>query len=177
MESKSTVLSASSDRDRDISRRGFLHTTSNIAMAGGLIAGYGTFFAMAGRYLYPSESGNKWFMVGPIDEIEPGGSVLFTSPVGETVVIRRASAANSDAPVSEFLALSDVCPHLGCRVHWEPQNDRFFCPCHNGVFTPEGKAVEGPPAAEDQSLPQYPLMVENGLLYIEMPATKVGVPS
>jgi len=61
-----------------------------------------------------------------------------------------------------------VCPHLGCQVHWEPQNDRFFCPCHNGVFSPDGVATAGPPAEAGQSLLEYPLKVEGNLLFIEV---------
>jgi phenylpropionate dioxygenase-like ring-hydroxylating dioxygenase large terminal subunit len=54
-------------------------------------------------------------------------------------------------------------------VHWEPQNDRFFCPCHLGTFDPEGRPTGGPPLSANQSLPEYPLRVEKGLLYISMP--------
>lgn len=174
---ESEITSSSASPTADVSRRGFIDTVSNVAMAGGLIAGYGTFFVTAGRFLYPSRSGLSWLMVGPIDKIKPGGSISFESPAGESVVIRRAEDGPTDPerPESEFLALSSVCPHLGCRVHWEPQNNRFFCPCHNGVFDPEGVATEGPPAAEGQILPDYSLMVQNGLLFIEMLSTRVGV--
>ena len=34
-------------------RRDFLSRTSTVAMAGGLVAGYGAFGAMAVRFLYP----------------------------------------------------------------------------------------------------------------------------
>ncbi len=68
----------------------------------------------------------------------------------------------------DFFALSSVCPHLGCRVHWEKHYDRFFCPCHNGAFGPSGKAISGPPADDKQNLPHYPLKIVSGSLYIEM---------
>ena len=69
---------------------------------------------------------------------------------------------------SDFVAFSSICPHLGCQVNWELQNDRFFCPCHNGVFDRDGNATGGPPAAAGQRLPRYPLKIENGLLFIEV---------
>jgi Rieske Fe-S protein len=59
-------------------------------------------------------------------------------------------------------------------VHWQAQNNRFFCPCHNGIFTPEGKGIGGPPGDAGQSLPRYPLRIENGLLMIEVPVEKLG---
>jgi Rieske Fe-S protein len=54
-------------------------------------------------------------------------------------------------------------------VHWEAQNDRFFCPCHNGAFDRQGNATAGPPAAAGQALLRFPLRLENGLLFIEVP--------
>jgi hypothetical protein len=59
-------------------------------------------------------------------------------------------------------------------VHWEGHKNRFFCPCHNGVFSPEGVATEGPPAEAGQRLPSYPLRVDGGLLYIEVPTQRLA---
>lgn len=162
--------------DDATSRRWFVATGSTIAMATGLAAGYGTFFVMAGRYLYPSGANRVWLFVTDAARIPPGGSLPFESPGGVKVTIKRqAEAAPAREPHSdEFVALSSICPHLGCRVHWEPQNNRFFCPCHNGVFDPEGQPVSGPPAAAHQSLPQYPLQIVDGGLYIEMPRESLG---
>lgn len=42
-------------------------------------------------------------------------------------------------------ALSTTCTHLGCTVYWQQDKNRFFCPCHNGVFNPDGEVVSGPP--------------------------------
>jgi hypothetical protein len=53
-------------------------------------------------------------------------------------------------------------------VHREPANNRYFCPCHNGVFDPAGVATSGPPADAGQSLVEYPLKVERALLFIEV---------
>lgn len=149
-------------------------------MAGGLIAGYGMFARCAGEYLYPSDEGTAWMFVTAAASLAPGQAISFVSPTGVAVVITRKgkeqeAGSAATQPVDEvltaadFLALSSVCPHLGCRVHWEPQNNRFFCPCHLGAFDPEGRPTAGPPLAANQSLPEYPLRVENGLLYISMP--------
>ncbi|MBI3273076.1 MAG: Rieske 2Fe-2S domain-containing protein [Planctomycetes bacterium] len=155
-----------------VDRRGFLTSAAGLAMAGGLAAGYGTFAAMAGRFLYPPHpTARGWLFVSDAASLKVGDSVVYRTPAGAPVVVARMAATGG---VNDFLALSSTCPHLGCQVHWEAQNNRFFCPCHNGVFDPTGKATAGPPAEAGQSLPRYPLKVDRGLLYIEVPLEKVG---
>jgi quinol---cytochrome c reductase iron-sulfur subunit, bacillus type len=41
--------------------------------------------------------------------------------------------------------LSAICPHLGCTVGWDAGRNAFVCPCHGGVFSPDGTYVSGPP--------------------------------
>jgi nitrite reductase/ring-hydroxylating ferredoxin subunit len=157
-------------------RRKFLDNASSAAMAVGLTAGYGTFAVWAARYLFPLGDRTARMFVCEARAIAPGESRSFNSPTGiKVTVTRRADSPVGPEPSAEqFLALSSTCPHLGCRVHWEPQSNRFFCPCHNGVFDSTGKAISGPPADAGQSLPEYRLFVENGLLFIEMPVETVG---
>jgi cytochrome b6-f complex iron-sulfur subunit len=132
----------------------------------GLAAGYGMFGWLIGRFLYPTRARDGvWQFVRNLKQFAVGQAVAYTTPAGQRVVITRVADAGT---ADDFIALSSVCPHLGCQVHWEPQNDRFFCPCHNGVFDPSGNAVSGPPADAGQQLPRYPLQVQNGLLYIEV---------
>jgi Rieske Fe-S protein len=122
-------------------RRTFLRASS-LAMAGGLAAGYGTLGYMAGRFLYPSQPQQRiWLFVAEVDRLQVGKVFPYRTPAGQTISITRRE---EEGTVEDFLALSSTCPHLGCQVHWEPANTRFFCPCHNGVFDPEGKATEGP---------------------------------
>jgi cytochrome b6-f complex iron-sulfur subunit len=148
-------------------RRKFLAAASTAAMAGGLIAGYGTLGTMAGQFLYPSRKRTTaWVYVTDLDRMKPGDTLRYQVPTGQAVTITRRGEAGT---AEDFAALSSTCPHLGCQVHWEAQNNRFFCPCHNGTFDPEGRAVSGPPAEAKQSLPQYPIKVENGLVFIEVP--------
>jgi Rieske Fe-S protein len=141
-----------------------------------LAACYGTFFAWAGRFLFPRRRQEAWLFVRPTAQIAPGESLTYESPTGVRVVIKRAATASgeSGAALEQFIALSSVCPHLGCRVHWEGQNNRFFCPCHNGAFDPEGRATAGPPLAAHQQLPRYALKLERELLYIQMPSESLG---
>jgi len=136
-------------------------------MVGGLAASYGTAAFMAGRYLYPARGRERrWLFLCTLDRLAPGESLAYRTPIGERVTLARAGATGT---ADDFVALSSTCPHLGCQVHWQAPQGRFFCPCHNGVFDPAGKAVSGPPADAGQSLSRYPLRVEGALLFIEVP--------
>ena len=151
----------------DAGRRRFLQWLPSLAMGGGLLAAYGTFAAYLGRFLYPARGLDRgWLFVREVKRLNTGEALAYRLPNGSPVNITRQGTTST---AEDFIALSSTCPHLGCRVHWEPQNDRFFCPCHNGIFTPEGKAIGGPPGDAGQYLPQYPLKVAGGLLYIQVP--------
>jgi len=61
-------------------------------------------------------------------------------------------------------ALSAICPHLGCTVPWDAGRNKFVCPCHGGVFTPEGTCVSGPPP---RSLDLLETKVSGGKLMVK----------
>ena len=152
-------------------RRSFLERASKGAMAAGLIGGYGGLGTVALRYLYPARPDElSWQFVTEVEVMEVGASLLYQGPSGETINIARQRREGGD---EDFVALSSTCPHLGCQVRWEAQNDRFFCPCHNGEFDASGTGTGGPPAEAGQSLSRYPLKVEGGLLHIAVPTTRL----
>lgn len=151
-----------------VNRRNFMESS---AMAGGLAAGYGTLGFMAVQFLHAGDGDSTgWQFLCRTDELSIGESLPYTTPSGAKVVVARQSDGDT---ADDFIALSSVCPHLGCAVHWESQNDRFFCPCHNGAFDPQGNPTEGPPAAAGQQLSRFPLQVANGLLFIEVPLRSI----
>ena len=153
--------------DSTSTRRTFLARLAGFSLAGSLAAAYGVFAAFLARFLYPArDSRRSWLFVCSESDLDAGDSLAFVLPSGADVSVARQSDRGD---VSDFVALSSTCPHLGCRVHWEAQNDRFFCPCHNGVFSPDGVGLSGPPGDAGQSLARYPLRLEGGLLYIEAP--------
>jgi menaquinol-cytochrome c reductase iron-sulfur subunit len=45
---------------------------------------------------------------------------------------------------NRVVAFGPNCTHLGCAYHWEAGQKEFFCPCHNSVFSIDGKVISGP---------------------------------
>ena len=146
---------------------------SGALMIAGLLGGYGLFTWIGARFLLPASTGRvkQLFVIG-VNDLAVGGTVLYRTPDGRTVnITRRDTTGRAD----DFIALSSTCPHLGCQVRWEGQNNRYFCPCHNGTFDPSGKATGGPPGDAGLSLPRYTVAVQQGLLYIEVPIEQLSV--
>jgi Rieske Fe-S protein len=133
------------------SRRTFL--TSLLAGLG-LAASYGVLAAYAVAYLFPPHprrTGRRLF-VGRRQDFRAGTARPVIDQKGRSLII----VARED----RLEAFDTRCPHLGCRVHWEPEHERFFCPCHQGVFDAAGVATAGPPATAAQSLARVPLEVD-----------------
>jgi Rieske Fe-S protein len=65
---------------------------------------------------------------------------------------------------TDFVAFSNVCTHLGCRVRWVEERHEFFCPCHNGVFAADGTVLAGPPP---RPLDRFETKVEDGQIFIK----------
>ena len=46
--------------------------------------------------------------------------------------------------VGKVTALSAICPHMGCTVHWNNAEESWDCPCHGSRFDISGSVIEGP---------------------------------
>jgi nitrite reductase/ring-hydroxylating ferredoxin subunit len=44
----------------------------------------------------------------------------------------------------QVMALNAECPHLGCKVAYDPSSKHFACPCHESAFSPQGERLSGP---------------------------------
>jgi len=58
---------------------------------------------------------------------------------------RKQSVIFIDKDGDNYRALSAICQHLGCRVHWDAGEKHFKCPCHGGVYDRDGRVLAGPP--------------------------------
>lgn len=55
---------------------------------------------------------------------------------GEDYILVKASG--------EVLAFSRKCPHLGCKLNFDPVQSLISCPCHGSKFSLQGKYISGP---------------------------------
>ncbi len=109
----------------------------------------------------------NWVQLGTVNKVEPGTPTLFKTTIESQTGWIKAQEELAAYVVTEdgqtFVALSNVCTHLGCRVRWIAEKQNFYCPCHNGVFDKAGNVVSGPPP---RPLDRFETKVENGVLFL-----------
>ena len=71
-----------------------------------------------------------------IDDVPPGDGMILKLD-GRKVAVSR----DEDGRV---VALSPVCTHMGCDVHWNNAERSWDCPCHGSRFSPNGEVLNGP---------------------------------
>lgn len=85
---------------------------------------------------------------GDVDDIPPGEGAVMMVKGTKLAVYRNGSG--------ELSALSPVCTHLGCLVHWNTTEKSWDCPCHGSRFDPMGRVLNGPAVAALQARPLPP---------------------
>lgn len=140
----------------DASRRKFINIClgglAALATAGFAAVTYPVFR----YYLVPKPGSDTTGKVTiPLAEIPAGEAKFFEYKGSAAVLIRKQGGG--------IVALSAVCPHLGCIVQWEPDRQDFLCPCHAGYFTADGEVISGPPP---RPLPRLPFSVANGVVTV-----------
>jgi cytochrome b6-f complex iron-sulfur subunit len=143
-------------------RRGFL---ARLMMVTGLGAVVAAASVMAARYIYPLKAirRTRSIFLAPKADIPPGRGKPYRLPDGGTALVTDIG--------TEVVALSDICPHLGCKVHYDAARGQFLCPCHGGVFGKDGTAIAGPPANEGKNLKRYAVRRVGENLFIEVEET------
>jgi Rieske Fe-S protein len=155
------------DEDPEISRKSFLKIAT-LAL-GGLMSAVLAIPAVS-YIVGPSlqtKSTQEWIRLGSVRKVETGSPTLF-----KTKIERRSGWIANELELSvyiltvngsDFVAISNICTHLGCRVRWITDQQQFFCPCHNGIFDKEGKVLAGPPP---RPLDRYEVKIENDQVFI-----------
>lgn len=138
-----------------LSRRSFL--TYLLGLAGAL--GLGGLAAPIARYAYPVKKVEVQpkVRVAALSALTPlGEAVLFGYQDSPSVLILLADGT----PKAFYLA----CTHFGCIVKWRPEEQDFYCPCHAGVFAPDGTVISGPPP---KPLVELNVVAEGDDLFVE----------
>jgi menaquinol-cytochrome c reductase iron-sulfur subunit len=148
-------------------RRGFLSTVT-WAIGALIAAGFGVpaVAYVVGPALKKTQEG-EWIQIGSTGKVELGSPTLFNVAVerktGWIVNQEKISIYVLTTDGRDFIAMSNICTHLGCRVRWIADQGAFFCPCHNGVFDAQGAVLSGPPP---RPLDRYEVKVEGDKLYV-----------
>ncbi len=153
--------------ERKITRRNFMSIA--IMAIGGLIsAGFG--IPAIAYLISPALRSNRtqeWFRLGSASKVELGKPTLFKIKIerqtGWIVNEEELSFYVLTDTGRDFVAMSNICTHLGCRVRWIENQEQFFCPCHNAIFDREGKVATGPPP---RPLDTYEVKVEEEQIFV-----------
>lgn len=95
--------------------------------------------------------------IARVGEIGVNQSHVFTYPD------QYAQGIVVNLPGKGLVAYSDVCTHLSCAVLYQADKQRFYCPCHDGVFDAyTGEVLAGPPP---RPLPIIELDTAHGVVY------------
>jgi len=151
-----------------LERKGFLGIAT--WAIGGLI-GLGMGIPAVSYIIGPSlqkSSDQDWILLGPVSKVEIGTPTLFKTTVkrqtGWVVTDEEISAYLYTEEGRDYIAFSNICTHLGCRVRWINDEELFFCPCHNAVFNRDGEVGSGPPP---RALDRFEVKVEDGQVFIQ----------
>jgi arsenite oxidase small subunit len=123
------------DADNYMTRR---ELAKFLTLGSGLLASVNVLIAFIGlRGALPTPPTRR---IAGVDEVPPGGSLLFRYPTADDpcILVRDASGT--------FEAFSQVCTHLSCAVVHRPDEQALACPCHKGSFSSsDGRPLAGPP--------------------------------
>ncbi|SOD41767.1 FAD-dependent oxidoreductase [Nitrosovibrio sp. Nv4] len=72
----------------------------------------------------------------PLSQLMPGKAAI--------VKFENVSLAAYRETDGTLFAVSPVCTHMKCRVHWNGVEKSWDCPCHGSRFAPDGTVIEGP---------------------------------
>ncbi len=149
------------EQNKNTSRRNFLF---NLGIVGALIVSAGAFLRAIILYLFPAVGEKKYhkYLVSKVGELEVGQAKEITLGRTPVFVVRLAD---------EYKVFSGICTHLGCIVRWEGEKERFYCPCHKGVFDKTGQVKSGPPP---RPLDEYRVQVEDKLVFIYVEEKQKG---
>jgi menaquinol-cytochrome c reductase iron-sulfur subunit len=66
-----------------------------------------------------------------------------------------------------------TCPHAGCAVEFQAEKSGYFCPCHNSLFSPDGKRSDNSPSARDLDTLKFEIR-KDGEIWVEFQNFETG---
>ncbi len=109
----------------------------------------------------------QWFEAGDVTQLPlrtPEEVVFRRNRVdGWKITSEKATAWVVKLSEKDLVAFAPQCTHLGCAYHWDARQGNFLCPCHNSVFSIDGKVLGGP---APRPLDRYQAKVTDGRLLL-----------
>ena len=139
-------------------RRDFLVTGWKVG--GALLIGAAGYTAYEALRPLAAASGGGKLKLGAPKDFARGTATYF--PEGRLYVVNAKG---------DLFALSQKCPHLGCRVPFCESSGRFECPCHGSIFDIGGEYIQGP---SPRGMDRYPLEVKNGAAVVDTSTLESG---
>ncbi len=141
------------ENPKNKSRRNFI---SKLLMGGGLIASFALLIRHGIDFIFPLVEAPplRKLLIGRVNDIKIGEAKEVQVGESSLYLIR-----NEDG----YKVFSSVCTHLGCKVKWEGYRNRFYCPCHKGVYDSHGNVLEGPPP---RPLDEFKVEIDKNLVYM-----------
>ena len=151
------------------SRRSFLKIVP-LGVLAGVVASIG---GAAFRFLRPRifAATDAWLDVASVSELT-GQQPLTRKIVAEHIAGWAITTEEHNVfvlPAKNNQVLSTICPHEGCEVNWEPDRNRFSCPCHESYFAADGARISGP---SPRGLDPLPMRVQDGKLQVQYVVSK-----
>jgi cytochrome b6-f complex iron-sulfur subunit len=107
------------------------------------------------REINKSKPGSTHRVIGNVEEFPPGS--VTPDRINRIYIVREDDGG--------FLALSIICPHLGCSVLWDETKRQFDCPCHSSAFDQHGVVLSSP---APRPLDYYPVIIAEGKVTVDL---------
>ena len=153
---------------KEISRRDFFGIS--IIVMGGIIS-LGFLIPAIAYIIGPARQRKQsevWIRLGSTAKVEVDTPTLFKVTIekqtGWIVTEEEIAVYVLTDNGRDYIAMSNICTHLCCRVRWISGEESYFCPCHNAIFDKQGLVVAGPPP---EPLYRYEVKVEEDQIFIK----------
>ena len=119
--------------------------------------------------LFPPKTPKEdpWVVAGDVSSLARGRPVELAFRRNRTdgwkLTSQKATAWAVRSPDGQVTAFGPQCTHLGCAYHWDDARSEFVCPCHNSLFSLDGKVLAGPAR---RPLDRYETRIQGGKLLL-----------
>ncbi len=132
----------------DAPPHGRVRLTRRQLLGGGLVAGAGIAAGAVGAAILRPAGGSTsftggtelvgdngfWAPVAAVADVPPGSAIRFSTAAFDGFVVNDHG---------EIRALSAICTHMGCALHFRPEWQDLRCPCHPASFDFSGALANG----------------------------------